>query len=358
MDAFIANLSKEELTRLINVFDIQIAIVIVVVAIFTQNIVAKILVSIFDKIQRRKERPTDSGMYRTVKFMYVFLAIYLGSKILPSSNRIDIIMGSFLKSAIVLFMASLINNTIFVKDSKFFKPRRGSSETVFTFVCKIARVIVWIVAFYIIVRVILGFKQLDGLVTGLGIGTVVLSFAAQDTVKSLFSGFAILTDKPFVIGDWIECGVYAGTVVDITFRSTRIKGVDQSIVTIPNSTITAEYVKNWAKLKMRRFDCTLNLAMEDLDPDKIKKIIKNLKTVILSKDYIKEDSVYVGFNGIAESGYAIKIFANILEIDYKENLKRQEDLYCEFIKVLNKENVHLAYPTQTIHIANNNVTKK
>ena len=353
MDNFMANISREELVKLIHVFDVQIAIVIVLLAFLTRNIVSKIFLKIYDLIVNKKEKPQNSEMYEPIKMMYMFMAVYLAVKILPISNKLSIIMTSLLKSALIIFATNIINSTIFVKDSKFFKKRnKGRSETVSNFICKLARIIAWIISIYIILVVILGFTQINGLVTGLGVGTVVISLAAQDTVKSLFSGITILSEKPFVIGDWIGVGDYMGTVIDIAFRSTRIRCADNSIITIPNSTITSEYVVNLNKLKSRRIDCTLNLEMNDLTPDKIKSIIKELKVVICAKDYVQRDTVYVGFNGISDYSYDIKIFVYVTETNYIKYLKIEEDLNCEFLNVLEKENVSLAYPTQTLNVHN------
>ena len=353
MDNFMVNISREELLHLIQVFDIQIAIVIVLLAYLTRNIISKLIVKIYDFITNRKEKAQNSEMYEPIKLMYMFMAIYLAVKILPISTKMSIIMTSLLKSALVIFATNIINSTIFVKDSRFFKKRnKGRSETVSNFICKLCRIIAWIVSIYIILVVILGFTQINGLVTGLGVGTVVISLAAQDTVKSLFSGISILSEKPFVIGDWIGVGDYTGTVIDISFRSTRIRCADNSIITIPNSTITSEYVINWNKLKSRRFDCTLNLEMKDLTPDKIKNIIKELKVVICAKDYVQRDTVYVGFNSISDYSYDIKIFVYVTETNYLKFLKIKEDLNCEFINVLAKENVELAFPTQTLNVHN------
>ena len=159
-----------------------------------------------------------------------------------------------------------------------------------------------------------------------------------------------MSEKPFVIGDWIEVGTYAGTVIDISFRSTRIRCADNSVITIPNSTITSEYVINWNKLKTRRFDCVLNSNMNDVNSEKIKDIIKELKVVICSKDYVQRDTIYVGFNGISDYSYDIKIFLYVTETNYIKYLKIEEDLNCEFLNVLAKENVELAYPTQTLNV--------
>ena len=353
MDKILANLPKEKLIHIINVFDIQIAIVIVLLVFLTRNFVSKIILKVFDFLTKKKEKPQKSEMYEPIKMMYMFMGIYLAVKILPVSNKWAIIMTSLLKSALVIFVTNIINSTVFIRDSKFFLKRsKNRSETVSNFICKTARVITWIISIYIVLVVILGFTQINGLVTGLGIGTVIISLAAQDTVKSLFSGITILSEKPFVMGDWIGVGDYMGTVIDIAFRSTRIRCADNSIITIPNSTITSEYVVNWNKLKSRRIDCTLNLEMNDLTPDKIKSIIKELKVVICAKDYVQRDTVYVGFNGISDYSYDIKIFVYVTETNYIKYLKIEEDLNCEFLNVLEKENVSLAYPTQTLNVHN------
>ena len=315
MNDLVSNLSREELKNLIRVFDVQIAVVILLLIFFTRGFVARFILKVFDFFLKKKVMPETSEMYEPIKKMYLFIGFYLAVRILPISIRLSIIMTSLFKSALIIFVTKIINSTIFVSNSKLFKKgRKGKSETVSVFICKIARIITWVIAIYIILVFILGFTQINGLVTGLGIGTVVISLAAQDTVKSLFSGITILSERPFVIGDWIEVGNYAGTVIDISFRSTRIRCADNSVITIPTSTITSEYVINWNKLKSRRFDCILNLSMNDVDSEKIKDIIKELKVVICSKDYVQRDTVYVGFNGISNYSYDIKIFLYLFAV--------------------------------------------
>ena len=90
--------------------------------------------------------------------------------------------------------------------------------------------------------------------------------------------------------------------------------------------------------------------MKELDSEKIKNIIKELKVVICSKDYVQRDTLYVGFNKISDYSYRIKIFVYVTETNYIKYLKIEEDLNCELINVLAKENVDLAYPTQTINV--------
>ncbi len=353
MADFISNLSREELSNLVRVFDIQIAIVLVLLAYLTKSLFAKFVLNIAFKFQKKKEKhkAQDSKMFNALESMYVFIAVFLAIKILPVGAKIQYVMGVLLKIAIIIFITKFITSVILVKDSKMMRKlfAKNNNEAVIIFVCKLLGIVAWIVSIFIIFAE-LGY-DLSGLITGLGLGTAIISLAAQDTVKSLLSGVSILTDKPFVIGDWISVGTYAGTVKYISFRSTRIQCADNSIVTIPNSVITAEYVINWSKLTSRRFDCTLNLKLEETS-EKIKKITREIKMVLSNKEYIDENSVYVVFNKISSYSSDIKIFLYVKETDYFKYLKYQEDIYCSLLNILEKENIELAYPTETVHVRN------
>lgn len=348
---FLENLSREELANIIKIFDIQIAIVIVLVVFVTKSVFAKLFISIVYKIRKKKGNPKESSMYNTLRWMYVFIGLYLASIILPISGDFAVIVETFFRIILIIFITQTINNVIFVKDSIILRrnKEKAYSDTVSTFLFRICRILTWCVAVYIIFFV-LGF-DLSGLITGLGIGTVLISLAAQDTVKSLLSGFSILSDKPFVIGDFIKVGLYSGTVINITFRSTRIRCTDNSVVTIPNSTITTDYVINWSKLKSRRIEFVLNIEM-GVPTEQIKKIVKEIKTVLCAKDYVKEDTVYVGFNDISSYSNDITIFLYVNETDYNKYLDMKQEINCDILNILAKENVELAFPTETIHVKN------
>ena len=72
---------------------------------------------------------------------------------------------------------------------------------------------------------IVGFP-IGSIVAGAGLVGLTISLAAQESASNLFSGIVILLDKPFSIGDWITVGNVEGEVIDINFRSTRIRSMD------------------------------------------------------------------------------------------------------------------------------------
>ena len=162
---------------------------------------------------------------------------------------------------------------------------------------------------------------------------------------------SILSDRPFEIGDWIEVATYAGTVVDITFRSTRIKTINNTIITIPNSVITSEYVINWNNLKSRRLDLSLGLHL-DTTSDKIRKIIKQINVVLASNPNVIEDTIQVNFASITDCSSNINMFMYINETEYLTFLTIKEEILCSLLVLIEKENIELAYPTQTVYLRN------
>lgn len=350
MEALKAKLVSIDIKNLIAIFDIQIAIAIVIIFFLTRSLFAKIVLKVVNKIRKEKEDIKEDGMYKPLKTFFALLGLYLAIRILPVNSQVMVISNDIFKIIVMIFITKCITSAINPK-SVIFKSltNYSSNKMVNNFICKIARGFIWIVSFFIILY--MNKINLNGLAAGLGIGSAVIALAAQDLVKSLLSGIAILTDKPFNIGDWIEVGNFAGSVTDITFRSTRIKTVSNSIINIPNATIATSYVTNWNKLATRRFDLTLGLSMQT-NAEKIKKIVREIRFVLENNPNVVPDSVVVNFNDISTYSNDIKIYLYLKEKDYVRYLQLREELLCDLLELIEKENIDLAYPTQTLFINN------
>ena len=107
----------------------------------------------------------------------------------------------------------------------------------------------------------LGFP-VNSLIAGLGLGGLTVSLAAKDTASNLFSGLVLLVERPFVIGDWVTCAGVEGTVEDITFRSTKIRTLANTLTVIPNSLVSAGFITNSSQRKMRLSEFTLGVCYD------------------------------------------------------------------------------------------------
>lgn len=179
---------------------------------------------------------------------------------------------------------------------------------------------------------------------GLGIGGLALAMAAKDTVANFFGGFTIFTDKPFVLGDRIKVAGYDGIVQEVGLRSTRIKTLAGTILTVPNMKFTDNIVENVSLEPSRKV--TLNLGLTyDTPEDKIQLAIDILKDIIAHTEGA-EENVPVGFDSFGDFSlgiifiYYIKKEADILQVQTNVNMK--------ILKRFNENKLEFAFPTQSI----------
>ena len=228
-------LNQINVRDLIKIFNIQIALAIFLVFLIFRKLFSQIILKIVFKLAKNEGKVKESKVYKILNNFWIFVGLYLACRMFKLNPQTLAHVNTIFQIICILFTTNIINSFI-AKDSKWFRKyiNHSKNDAVNNFMCKVIKTIVWIISGFIIIKEI-GYDLTD-LVALLGIGGVVISLAAQDTVKSLLSGIVILTDKPFDIGDFIEIGNYKGTVIDMTFRSIRIKSNDNAIITIPNST--------------------------------------------------------------------------------------------------------------------------
>lgn len=315
-------------------------------------IISRIIIYIFHKLLKIETKPHESGFYNPLKFLITVIGFGLAIIYLQLPEGIVNLYYRILKFLFVIALAKALANSL-SPDSTFFTKLESSTkfngnEALNSFIAKILKAIIYITAAFIILADLN--IDLGGLVAGLGIGSAALALAAQDFVKSLIGGFAIISDKTFEIGDFIEIGEYSGTVIDITFRSTKVKAINNEIISIPNSVIETEYVKNWSKLENRRLETRLRIDL-NTQSEKIYSCINKLKTMLKTNENVLEETVSVVFEKIEADANVIWIATYINTSNYSEYLKIKEDIYCDILELLEKENIELVYPTQKVYIA-------
>jgi len=186
--------------------------------------------------------------------------------------------------------------------------------------------------------------NVGAVLAGLGIGGLALAMAAKDTVANFFGGFTIFTDKPFVLGDRIKVAGYDGIVQEVGLRSTRIKTLAGTILTVPNMKFTDNIVENVTLEPSRKVVLNLGLTY-DTPEDKIQLAIDILKDIIAHTEGA-EESVPVGFNSFGDFSlgiifiYYIKKEADILQV--------QTDVNMQILKRFNENKLEFAFPTQSI----------
>lgn len=345
MDAIISSLDVNTVLRY------STALAIILGIRLASPLIAQIIIYIFHKLFKIETKSYESGFYGPLKFLFTLIGFGLAIKFLKMPAGVENLYNKIFKILLILAIAKALTNCL-EPDSIFFTKlesatRFNGNEALNSFVGKLLKAIIYIIASFMIITDF-GY-DLGGLATGLGLGSAVVALAAQDFVKSLIGGFSIITDKPFEIGDFIEVGTFQGTVIDITFRSTRLKANNNTIIAMPNSVIVTEYVKNWSKLDSRRIEMKLRLSLNE-NTETIHRCISKIKTALQNNPNVLSETVVVYFDSIESDANLISLYGYINTSDYNKYLKIKEQVNCDILSVLERENVELVYPTQKVYM--------
>lgn len=349
---FISWIQSIKITQII---DIVIAIGIYLIFRILTKSLSYITIRMFKPKIKNKKTIKNNAFYAPLKVFYVVLGMYLAILFLKRSLQInDVIItlvNKIFKIAVIMIFANGIANSLTINSNSINKIKEKINPDIdgsmFRFILKVIRILIYIIAGFLVITE-LGYN-LNGLVTGLGIGSVVITLAAQDTAKNLFGGLVIFLDKPFVVGDWIEIDKYEGTIEDITFRSTRLRTFENSIVNIPNSIIANASIINWSRMEKRRYK--LNLCIElDTTLEKVQIIQKRIKDMLKQHDDVLDDTIIVRFDNIVDNGMNLLVSSYTNSVDYESFLEQKEKINYRIMQILREENVELAYDTKTICI--------
>ena len=342
---FFKSITEEQL------IDIGIAAIIVLFSLIISPIISYIFIKMFNIKEKDKSKIKKNPLYITIKALIVCIGIYIGILVVnPPQNVLEICKRGF-QIIIICIIAKGLIELVDPKSGIVRKMRDENkidgNKTVANFTSKILKYIIYIGTGLLILTVF--DINPSSLIAGLGVGSAVVALAAQDFVKNLISGFSIMSDKPFLVGDWIEVGVNQGTVVEISFRCTKIQTSDNTIITIQNSVFTTENVVNWSRMKQRRYLLNIKLPLET-NVDEIERITKKIKFVLKNNDDIDKETIQVHFDtiGLDSMNVIIYMYTNI--VNYADYLVFRQGVNEQILKVLESENVKMAYPGQNVYV--------
>ena len=224
----------------------------------------------------------------------------------------------------------------------------GTAEAVRRLLKKAVKVLIVI---FVALAVLEAFGlPVTSLITGLGIGGLVISLAAQDTASNLIAGLVILIEHPFAIGDWIVTSEAEGIVEDITFRSTKIRTLENTLAIVPNSVISAQMVTNGSERKKRMAEFTVGVCY-DTPREKIEKVCAAFREMLKNDEEIEDEPVVVRLSGFGASSIDILVRYYTKTTDPIEFLEVSEKINLEIITIMEENKVEFAFPSTTVYMA-------
>jgi small-conductance mechanosensitive channel len=170
--------------------------------------------------------------------------------------------------------------------------------------------------------------NINALVGGLGVAGIAFAFTLQNLVSDLFSSVSIYTDKPFVIGDYIQLGDDVGEVVKIGLKTTRLKNLKGGEIVISNKELATSKIKNLSKVGKRKVFMEVKIhKSEEADISKVEEVPSLLKKAINGTPKVKYFASYL--KEVSENYYIYFLefetnkmpFRDFIELKNKVNLK-------------------------------------
>ena len=190
--------------------------------------------------------------------------------------------------------------------------------------------------------------SIASLIAGLGIGGLVIALAAQKTVENLFGAVSIGIDQPMREGDFVKIYDFVGTVEQIGLRSTRIRTLDRTLITIPNDELSNQRIESFSARDRIRLACTIGLEYKTTG-DQVRTVIEAFTRILRAHPKIWPDAVVVRFKEFAASSLDLEVMAWFQTSDWGEFQVIRENILLEFMAAVSAAGAAIAYPTQTLH---------
>jgi small-conductance mechanosensitive channel len=335
--------------------EIGVALAILVGAAVLARLLLLLIDKGFSRLARRTRTTLDDAILAAVRtplfWLFVFIALQVALNqlsFLPedwrTNNRKFMFILYLLVGYILLF--KLIGNVMNWYMREFaIRTESTIDEQVMPFVRRVSLMLLTIIAFI----VLLSHLDVDvsAFVTTLGIGSLAIALAAQAALADAISGFVIITDRPFAIGDRIEILELDtwGDVLDVGIRSTRIRTRDNRMVVVPNSVIGKSLVVNHSiPSTVYRVQTHVGVGY-DVDVDEARQIMIE---AVRAQDWVMKDRRIEAL--FLEWGDAAMIFRVRCWIEhYVETRRILDKLNTCLHDALTAAEVDMPFPTQTIY---------
>ena len=190
---------------------------------------------------------------------------------------------------------------------------------------------------------------LYSVVAGLGIGGLAVALAIRPTLENLIGGIMLYLDQPVRVGDFCSFGDKTGTVEAIGVRTTKIRALDRTLITVPNAALADMQLINWAKCDRMLINATIGLRYET-ENDQLRHVLVKFREMLHAHPKIHSDTVRVRFADFGQSSLDIGVRIYALTQDFNEFHAIREDVLLRMSEIVKKSGSSFAFPSQTLYM--------
>lgn len=249
--------------------------------------------------------------------------------------------------ALAWFGLRLVDAVARVTTARMERQQRRQAVSVVLLLRRAAKILLAVIAMVAILDT-LGFDVTTGL-AALGIGGIALAFGAQKAVENFIGSLNVVADRPAQVGDFCRAGDIVGTVEDIGMRSTRIRTLERTLVTIPNGDFSSREIENFAKRDRFLFNPTIGVEY-GISAAELRRAVEIIEQILRDHEAVDNDGLRARFAHFGESSLDIEIWSYIIVADYAESRLIRQELLLAIFERLEEAGLAIAFPTRTVHL--------
>lgn len=280
--------------------------------------------------------------------LLIMLGTYLAIRSLPLHEKLVVIISGVLFVLLVVIVFNLIYHAVDELMKWYLAVRQGGDDALLSRqMLPIAEKLVMLLLMGTALIIILRHFNYDifSLVTALGVGSLAVGMAAKDTLAHMISGFTLMLDRPFRIGDRIQlAGGQTGDVADIGLRSTKIRTLDNQLLIIPNSDLCNTMLFNQAFPDIRvKGRITLGVAYGS-DAEQVKRLL--VATALEDDGVLREPLPEAFFVSFGDSALTMSLFFWVA--DYGRLLAVTDRINTLILTRFREQGIEIPFPIRTV----------
>lgn len=330
-------------------------VLLVVVAYFVAGLITRFLLYFIPLVWRKARAESTAGIIQSfVLPIRLYLAVWLfvaGSRqagisiiVRQRLNDVTLIVGVV---AFLLLLWQLLDFITRMVEKRMLHHGNQSGVSAILFLRRAAKVALVIFGVIIILDTF-GWDVTTWL-TALGIGGIAIALGTQKTVENFVGSVTLIADHPVRVGDFCLAGDVLGTVEQIGMRTTKIRTLARTVVSIPNGELSSIKIENFAPRDKFLFNPVLGLRYETT-PEQLRYLLVELRAILFAHPKV-DSGPRIRFTGFGADALKLEVWSYIKTITNDEFLEIQEDLYLRFMEAVEASGTGFAFPSQTLYFA-------
>ena len=188
------------------------------------------------------------------------------------------------------------------------------------------------------------------LLAGLGVGGLAIALAVRPTLENLIGGIVLFADRPVRVGDFCTFGAFSGNVESIGLRSTQIRGLDRTLIAIPNAKFADMEITNWAQCDRMLIHQYFPLRYETTT-DQLRYALARFREMFYAHPRIDPDTIRVRLSSYSDEGFKIEVRVYAFTQEWNDFFAITEDVLLRINDIVREAGTALAVPSQTLYMA-------